>query len=105
MPKLRSAVRRCGRINSKSSADSEAKNPFGERGAESKALSCLTGKAGLWAPGTCDVQSQDDPCAYAWQEKMASGRRLAVPLSPLSERQSAFGQTPRRLGGSARYLS
>src|SRR5262245_56669011 len=55
MSGLRSVARRWGRINSKSSALSEDKNPFGERGAESKAVSCLTGQAGLWylAPSAC----------------------------------------------------
>ena len=49
---LSSVLRKCGRINSKSSADSDDKNPFSERGAESKAVSCLTGKAGslsIWS--------------------------------------------------------
>jgi hypothetical protein len=40
-------VRKWGRINSKSSADNEDKNPFGERGADSTAVSLFIGTS-LW---------------------------------------------------------
>src|ERR1700728_2970980 len=70
----RSTVRKCGRINSKSSAASAAKNPLGERGTESKRTSFLKEVQPVSgaARRLCVVADvEDQPYRHRWQEKMA----------------------------------
>src|SRR5439155_18413669 len=87
--------------NSKSSAVREDKNPFGERGAESKAVSCLTGKADLWALDACYAQSelQDDICIKCGREKPANGRTGHSFVRPHRGREAPPARRfrPRRL--------
>ena len=45
---------------------------FGERAVDSKAVSCLTGKSGLWAACLMHV-NKHEPRIIPWQEKIATG--------------------------------